>query len=261
MIKHTQIAKHILNSDINVYKKYGDVLKAKGLLVFQDNGSDVLAVAHLDYVQWHKPIVNSSCISQCPQLDDRLGVATILEWLPTVGKFDVLLCDDEEIGQSTAQEFKPQKQYRYMVEFDRTGSDCVFYQYSREDLEYNFSEAGWEIGFGSFSDIAFLSHLGCQGVNMGIGYHKAHTKQCYANMSEVNSQLAKFRIWYSYYGDQSYPYDNSYDLEPINDLDQELFDGYLGYKYGGGSTGKKKKYDPLDQYNSLYYYSNHRNLS
>ena len=204
-----QIKNHITGPsiDIDYYRKYGDVLPANGLLVYQDNGADVLAVAHLDYVKWNKPRLHTHHITQCPQLDDRLGVATILEWLPKLGKFDVLLCDKEEIGQTTANDFKPNKHYRYAVEFDRQGSDCVFYQYGKEDMEYCFKEAGWDVGYGSFSDISALDHLECQCVNIGIGYHGQHTDKCYADLSEVNTQLTKFAVWYNYYGHLSFPYE------------------------------------------------------
>jgi hypothetical protein len=101
---------------------------------YKDNGSNTLAVAHLDTVQkrgWceltqlsHDTLVFS------PKLDDRLGAYVILELLPKLGiNVDVLLTTDEESSNSTAMEFKTQKQYNWMVEFDRAGRDAVLYQY------------------------------------------------------------------------------------------------------------------------------------
>lgn len=211
MLSAKQIAKHITGKyNLDLYREYGDVLPADGLLVFQDNGADVLVVAHLDVVKWNKPKIRNNHIFHAPQLDDRLGVAAILEWLPNagLGTWDVLLCDKEEIGQSTASAFIPPRHYRYMVEFDRAGSDCVFYQYRQDTLEYSFKEAGWETGYGSFSDISSLDHLECQGVNIGIGYHGQHTDSCRADLIEVNTQLAKFAMWWQYYGKDSFPFDN-----------------------------------------------------
>lgn len=248
MLKTKQIAKHIVDPNLDIYKKYGDVLPTQNindLLIFQDNGSDVLAVAHLDTVLWCNPKINQNSINRCPQLDDRLGVATILEWLPTLGKFDVLLCDNEEMGDSTGQYFKPShsRQYRYMIEFDRVGSDCVFYQYEREDLEYDFDEAGWDVGIGSFSDIAFMSHLNCQGVNIGIGYHNIHTAQCYCNMSEVNSQLVRFAMWYKYYGKKDYPFSEI-------DFEQYIFDKYrhIGNNSNSKSSQSSQSYQSYNNF-------------
>lgn len=210
MIKYEQIVKHISTENKEYYLKYGD--KIHDFLIYQDNKSDVLAVAHLDTVQFNRNFAyKNNFITKCPQLDDRLGVAVILEWLKTIGKFDILLTDDEEIGQSTGQFFNPNKQYRYMIEFDRSGSDCVFYQYRSEELELSFLKAGWEVGVGSFSDIAFMEHLGCQGVNIGVGYHKPHSMKCFASMSELNTQLAKFAVWYQYEGHKTYAYQDKFD--------------------------------------------------
>jgi hypothetical protein len=171
-----------------------------------------------------KPCIKKNYITKCPQLDDHLGIAVILEWLKGVGKFDVLLTDDEEVGQSTASYFDPPRQYRYMIEFDRNGSDCVFYQYN-EILEYTFLEAGWEVGRGSFSDISFLGHIGCEGVNVGIGYHREHSENCYCNLSEVNTQLMKFAVWYKYFGKDSYPFEEKPRL-PYNPDDDDWFPHY-----------------------------------
>jgi hypothetical protein len=208
-MKFSQIKPH-LDYDKLDYLKYGD--KVDDLLIFQDNGADVLAVAHLDVVLHNKQYrYKNDFILECPQLDDRLGVAVILEWIKTIGKFDILLCDDEEIGKSTGGVFLPPRQYKYMVEFDRCGSDCVFYQYGKDTLEYSFIKAGWDVGFGSFSDISFMDHLGCQGINIGVGYHNPHSMKCYASMSELNTQLAKFAVWHQYEGKQRYDYKDTFD--------------------------------------------------
>lgn len=209
MITSKQIQTHISGAmrDFRKYRKYGDIVNCpKGQYVFQDNGADVLAVCHLDVVQWNKkPRITLRTIKDCPQLDDRLGAAVLCEWLPQIGKFDLLFCDLEESAQSTAQYFAPPRQYRYAVEFDRAGSDCVLYQYDDGKLADTLECCGIEIGRGSFSDIAFLD-CGCECVNWGIGYHGQHTNSCYANLCEVNSQLAKFANWYQWFGHREFPY-------------------------------------------------------
>lgn len=191
------------------YRRFGDVLETNpGELIYQDNGGEILFVGHLDCVMWGKPKASKGRISKCPQLDDRLGVAIILELLSEIisEPFDILLCDLEEVGQSTAQYFRTDKQYRWCCEFDRAGSDCVLYQYDDGTLADTISDCGIEIGRGAFSDISYLDHLGCQCVNWGCGYHDQHTKGCYARIAEVDSQIAKFANWYQHYGKRSFPY-------------------------------------------------------
>jgi hypothetical protein len=150
--------------------KLGDTIDTKhGPLTFIDNGADVLAVCHRDTVKWNrKPHIGKRWIKNCP---------------PKIGcpKFDVLITDSEEIGCSTAQFFNAPKDYRYMFEIDRNGSDAVFYDYHNPLFECFISEQ-WDIGRGSFTDICYLDHLGIAGVNFGTGYFNAHFDDCYADL-------------------------------------------------------------------------------
>lgn len=209
-IKRT-IAKHVSMAvkRPSVYREFGDSIQNPvGELIFQDNGGDILFVGHLDWVHYDEPEFGKYSVSKCPQLDDRLGVAIGLELLPEIisEPIDILLTDCEEIGQSTASYFEPSKDYRWVVEFDRAGSDCVFYDYHSGELESSFHEMGVEVGEGSFTDICDLIHLGCQCVNFGCGYHGQHTHSCYANYAEVESQLARFAVWYKNHGARHYPW-------------------------------------------------------
>jgi hypothetical protein len=63
------------------------------------------------------------------KLDDRLGVYTCLIICGRGLKFDVLLTEDEEIGQSTASFSETNKDYNWMFQFDRQGVQTVMYQY------------------------------------------------------------------------------------------------------------------------------------
>ena len=101
-----------------------------GQLIYRDNGAKVLAVAHLDYVGWTHPyFTRHGRRINAMQLNDRLGAWVILDLLHDLGldpdKYDILLCDMEEVGDSTAQFFKPKKQYNWIFEFDRAGTDFV----------------------------------------------------------------------------------------------------------------------------------------
>ena len=172
-----------------------------GHLYFRDNGAKVLAVAHLDYVLWSKPMQKGNTI-YCPQLDDRLGAWVILHLLPSLGvEVDVLLTDLEEKGRSTGAWFEPEdlgKRYNWMFQFDRRGTDVVTYQYGREKL---LRKNGFKVGWGAFSDISSMEHLDCAGFNFGVGYYEQHTKGCHANLSDTARMTASFvRFFQKYEG-------------------------------------------------------------
>src|SRR5688572_4953131 len=157
------------------------------MYIYQNNNSRILGVAHLDTVlsmnHFYRLKVNQDQIVLNAQLDDRLGAYTLLHLLPSMGlKYDLLLTEGEEMGLSTAAHFKTDKQYNWMFSFDRKGTDVVMYQYESKPLTAALESSKFKIGIGSFSDIAFLDHLGCKGFNVGTGYHGEHSTMCYANM-------------------------------------------------------------------------------
>ena len=123
-----------LTMPIDAFRSLGTVTETKdGPLIYIDRGSPILGVAHLDTVangnlpkpKWLNgpdgfPIVNSIA------LDDRLGAWVLLDLLPSLGlTFDVILCDSEERGRSTAESFQPTREYNWGFEFDRAGTDTV----------------------------------------------------------------------------------------------------------------------------------------
>jgi hypothetical protein len=74
---------------------------ASGAYIYKDNGSDILAIAHLDTVQSMKHFytidLGGERVVFNAQLDDRLGAYIILDLLPTLGvKCDILLTEGEE---------------------------------------------------------------------------------------------------------------------------------------------------------------------
>lgn len=172
-----------------------------GRFKFTNNGSNVLAVAHVDSVTCGlKRFKKRGRKVYSTSLDDRLGVHVILDILPTMGiNVDVLLTDDEEIGQSTAQEFMPDKQYNWMFQFDRRGTDCVHYEY---DVMAPHIRNYFTLGRGSFSDICWLDHLGCGGMNVGTGYYNEHSRASYANLDETYAQVLRFGLFYEALKDQ-----------------------------------------------------------
>ena len=131
---------------------------------------------------------------RCTQLDDRLGVWVLLSLLPKLGfsNFDVLLTDSEEQGQSTAQYFQSERDYNWIFEFDRVGTDCALYYFEDSDTVGLVEDYGWQVGSGSFTDICELDDLGVKGFNFGAGYHLQHTKRCYADLTETVASARRF---------------------------------------------------------------------
>lgn len=195
-----------LLADSDALSTLGDTVETKhGPLTHIDNGGNILAVVHRDYVCWNdKPIINDRSVRKCPQLDDRLGLYAILNELPRKLKeidspvqYDVLITDSEEMGESTAQYFKPDEfglsdRYNWIFQFDRAGSDAVMYEYHTEENAERLEQFGYKIGHGSFTDICSLTHLGVAGWNLGTGYHKQHSHECYADLPQLSKSIERF---------------------------------------------------------------------
>ena len=198
-----------LTQPIEAFEKLGDTIQTQhGPLIHIDNGADVLAVGHLDWVYFNpKPKIKRQFenvrIENTPQLDDRLGVWVILDVMKAAGiKVDVLLCDSEEVGQSTSQYFNAAKNYNWLVEFDRAGSGAVMYDYETPEFCGMLEEVGYDVEVGSFTDICNLESLGVAGFNLGVGYHGQHTKKCFANLSETFDSFRKFQDLFNRYGSE-----------------------------------------------------------
>lgn len=201
----------------------------QGLYFWKDCGSKVLAVAHLDTVGGHVPFnqlqTSKDVIAMSMNLDDRLGVYTILDLLPQFGiNVDILFTDNEECCDSTAQFFVEThpKEYNWIIEFDRAGEDIVLYSYGRTPkLSEDLQIAGFKIGKGSYSDICELYPLKTGAFNMGIGYHFQHTEQCIAIFSELSRQLVKLKMFYHMNYDKKYVF-------PYNEGEERF--SYLKYR-------------------------------
>ena len=183
-----------LTADIDYFRQFGDVVEThNGPLIYQDNGSKILAVAHLDVVMKQKPkLSKNGGRIYAPQLDDRLGAHILLDVLPEFIEFDLLLTTNEECGASTAEFFESEREYNWMFEFDRALNDVVTYQYESEDWELALSEFFGFPNYGSYTDICDLDHLGICGVNVGCGYNLQHTTKCYADLSMTEKMIQRF---------------------------------------------------------------------
>lgn len=217
---------------------------------FKDNGSNVLAIAHLDTVL-KKPtmgFVPETSMVYSSELDDRLGAWIILEVLPKLGvNVDVLLTDGEESGRTTGADFEPSKQYNWMFSFDRMGTDVALYQYY-DDLAASIELAGGKPACGSYSDIASMAHLKCSGSNWGCGYEGQHSERCKANLNNTAKMIRQFMYFFELYKEHHFA---------IDPKEYELSRSYYGSGYGMsswgdddgyyGSCGTKSKYvdEPL----------------
>lgn len=193
---NTKKLKKILKMKVEGFRSYGDTIDTPdGQLTHIDNGANILGVAHLDIVLTEPPRYNrKKKIMTCPQLDDRLGVWTLLSLLPELGcaPFDVLLTEGEELGRSTAHYYTPQKEYNWIFAFDRAGTDVVMYDYEDYHCAELLDRHNFELGVGTFSDICFMEHLGIKGFNFGVGYHGQHTSKCFADLNDTAYMARKF---------------------------------------------------------------------
>jgi hypothetical protein len=209
-------------------KLWNDSERDTNRYLYLDRGEDsrVLFVAHLDTVndfwtpikgkqapKWTKPnyaIKNNKKYGDYVQsiaLDDRLGVYAGLYMLPALGiNCDVLLTLDEEIGASTAKEFKTSKQYNWIFSFDRHDLNPVLYQYDTDEMRDRLESVGYKISHGTFSDICYLDHLGVSGINFGIGYQNEHSQKCTAYLSDFDYCIDMFVKFYEKYKDEHMPY-------------------------------------------------------
>lgn len=198
---------------------------------YADRGSDVLAVAHLDTVA--KPSTRTcryvdtaaGPVVFSRALDDRLGAYVILDLLPRLGiTCDVLLTTGEEQGASTARFFDPgDRQYNWMIEFDRGGTDVVLYQYDDPDTCALVEAVGADVGSGSYSDIADLEHLECKGFNWGVGYRDYHSARSHAYLEDTFAMVARFMAFHGRFADVPLPHDADYRHD-LDDWDMDHHD-------------------------------------
>lgn len=170
---------------------------------YKDNGGKVLFVAHADTVK--RPGVFQPVKGRddtriySPTWDDRAGIYVYTYFLKMGLKMDFLLTEDEEQGKSTALWFDAPKKYNWMCMFDRKGTDAVCYQYTDETLKYRLGKHNFNVGWGSYSCIRDLEHLGVQGINFGVGYHNNHDEWAYLSVTELRRNLRKFISFYREY--------------------------------------------------------------
>ncbi len=211
---------------------------------FKDNGSDILAVAHLDTVVDHDrrfanlmdtaagPVVYSGA------LDDRLGAYTILELLPKLGlQFDILLTVGEEKGKSTAAYFDTDKEYNWMIEFDRGGTDVVMYQYDDKELRDLVRASGATPQTGIFSDISYMDDLEIKGMNWGVGYRDYHGPRSHAFLNDYWEMIGYFLKFHEVNKDVYLPHDNTPKYHSSWGGSGNAYSNYGRGSFGGTNYG------------------------
>ncbi len=170
--------------------------------LFVDRGASVLFVAHLDTVQKPKFVRESRSKKTiyAQGLDDRLGCLLAVELSQELSA-DLLLTDYEESGRTTIQ-YHEIKDYNWIVELDREGSDVVTYDLDCDEFRQALREY-WQIGFGTYSDICTANTNACC-FNLGIGYELAHSKDSYCNVKTVFKQIDLFKEFYAKYQNQQF---------------------------------------------------------
>lgn len=181
---------------------------------FRDNGSDILAVAHLDTVVYpHQRLCNfidtaGGEIVYSGALDDRLGAYINLDLLPKLGvNADILVTTGEESGMSTASFFEPRKEYKWIIEFDRGGTDVVLYEYEDDDTRDLVEMTGARVGQGSFSDISYMEHVGVKAFNWGTGYDDYHSVRSHAYLDDTFKMVDHFLDFHDFCKDFDLPHE------------------------------------------------------
>lgn len=236
----------------------GNALVSTGAFILVEGESLIMLVAHLDTV--HKMPVKEICetadgnILMSPQGiggDDRCGVYALVNcYKMALKKPWLLFTCDEEIGGIGAQAFAdaylngelPEKlcDLKIIIEVDRRGqNDAVYYDCYNPDFENYIASKGFEMQYGSFSDISIIAPaLGVAAVNLSSGYYNAHTQHEYINRKQINATIQKVN-------------EILQEAEESNFPKFEYVDRFSSYGYSSNSSIKLPK-DLPDKYAPLY---------
>jgi len=202
------------------YTTGGDRLQDRYLIRQGVSQESVCLVAHADTVLEDTTYTYKDDIVTSSELDDRLGIACLvysIEAQLPLSQCCMLITDNEECGQSTAQTYTADcvefdvhnHSPNWLMQFDRRGTDVVTYDYGCDMWHSLLTHSGFKLGQGSFSDICYMEELGVVGVNVGIGYHKEHTRGCHANLVHTLAQLQRAIRLYNRFGDIRLKHDTS----------------------------------------------------
>ena len=218
----------------------------------------VMLVAHMDTVFKNKP-KNVFYDSNKDLLynpvgglggDDRCGIYAIVRLLNKYTPY-VLFTEDEEIGcigASKAVEKLESPKIKYIIEFDRRGSnDCVFYDCGNKDFMEYVKSFGFEKQIGSFSDISILgSSWNIASVNLSSGYYNEHTINEYITFNQLENNIKRVEKMIKdiknvkYFDYQEIVYKPYYNYN-FNDIKLEDFLLFLDGYYESHKDIKRKR--------------------
>jgi len=173
--------------------------------IYIDNNAPILLVSHIDTVQQPQLTGLTGCLGA--GFDDRLGCYLsyqLAQHYPSY--FDVLWCDYEESGRTTAEYFKPSHDYNWVVELDREGDDFVDYGLGDDKFCSLFTkQTGIKQSWGSFSDICSLDSVKASKINLGIGCFNSHSRNSGFNPHVCFTQIQELMEFVELYHDQHFP--------------------------------------------------------
>lgn len=191
-----------------------------------NNRRRVLAVVHTDVNGGDKDLraVYHESRVVARSLDDRLGLYMLLQ-LAAYHDFDLLVTTDEELGASTATQFRedhPEYRCNWMFSIDRRARftpqfepSVVLYEYHDAETVALCEAAGFEVEHGSFSDITMLSDLCVKGFNFSAAYFNEHTDQCWADMENVDVMLQKIDAFLAEHSATHLPHTPRFSYYPL----------------------------------------------
>lgn len=247
MIENTVL--HLSNAGYSEIISTKDYTYAKGEI-------PILLVAHCDTVHKNKPttILYDSMqeMMWSPQGiggDDRCGIIAIYEIIKQYKPY-VLFTQDEEIGGLGAKVFCEKEnldKIKFAIEIDRRGNNqAVFYDCGNKELqEYICEEKGFDLEYGSFTDVCFIGEMFNIGiVNLSAGYYNEHQNiefihfpALYNTIKKVKEILKENIDKYFDYQEECKYYNTTYNYnkfiyqeeKDFEDLDEEEWEKLYGY--------------------------------
>lgn len=251
-------------------------------MVRKDKVAKILSVGHIDTVINHEDgrfvieEAESSSgsavhILHSPHNDDRQGIATMMEMFDRHDIVsDLLICDEEETGNTTSREYVSwrsevtteedkdhvptdvrTKEYNWLCEFDRRGTDVATYSYGTGTSEATTTfidalEKHWgknNTSNGSFTDICSLTSLGCKAFNVGVAYQNAHGKNGYFVVEQYAWAFIKFIDFYNEFSERKF----EHTPPPPTAYNKSKY-SYASGGYYGASAGTFQRSKRADQW-------------
>jgi hypothetical protein len=199
-----QLEMYLKSAIPTLRKGYTQKHKNNDYLYYENRGSNVLLVAHLDTVhrtfktntfnvitkdnKTHITNISGDCLGA----DDRAGVFTILEYLRLYNEVpNILFTQGEETGGTGIASFVSDghdtKHIMLAIEIDKSGLPnvaCVYDDLDSE-LESFLLSHDMDLVSGSYTDICNLQDIGISSVNISANYYHQHTKNEYMIVDDV----------------------------------------------------------------------------